>query len=244
MLINLPFTSSMYVVHKVDTTNGVGGINSTTFSYDGAMYNTQGRGFRGFNAIAQTHINSANGSNESITFEQFIDSINSMMSEFDKKMQALAEEMNKNSASFASGLIDGAASIPKAYYRANIAAADAYGLNGEAKEAQFRLRTRLFDLTANKFIHDSEFREQVFRAIRSYHTEVFDAISLVNDSKRSYILGRFTGRMAIMRKLNMQQKSAIYLGDFYHGVTRAGDGLAVLPERLVMGDLISEVGVE
>jgi hypothetical protein len=164
-----------------------------------------------------------------------------MMIEYEEKMGALAEEMNKNTVSFVSGLIDGAASVPKAYYRANVAAADAYGLNGEAKEAQFRLRTRMFDLTANKFIHDGEFRKQTISAIRSYHNEALNSLSLVDDSMRSYILGRFMGRMGVMRKLNLQQKSAIYLGDFYHGVTRAGDGIAVLPERLVMGDLISEV---
>uniref|UniRef100_A0A486XPV6 Rhs family protein n=1 Tax=Rheinheimera sp. BAL341 TaxID=1708203 RepID=A0A486XPV6_9GAMM len=45
------FASSMYVVAEYNSSNGVGGLNSTRYAYRGAMYHTQGRGFRGFRAI-------------------------------------------------------------------------------------------------------------------------------------------------------------------------------------------------
>jgi len=45
------FSSSMYVVHKFDSDNGVGGTNSTEYGYRGAVYNGEGRGFQGFRTI-------------------------------------------------------------------------------------------------------------------------------------------------------------------------------------------------
>uniref|UniRef100_UPI0040487091 SpvB/TcaC N-terminal domain-containing protein n=1 Tax=Rheinheimera sp. TaxID=1869214 RepID=UPI0040487091 len=45
------FASSMYVVAEHNSSNGIGGLNTTRYAYRGAMYHTQGRGFRGFRAI-------------------------------------------------------------------------------------------------------------------------------------------------------------------------------------------------
>ena len=45
------FTSSMYVVASMNKSDGIGGENRTEYQYKGAMYNTQGRGFRGFRSI-------------------------------------------------------------------------------------------------------------------------------------------------------------------------------------------------
>ncbi|TXK77939.1 hypothetical protein FU839_17740, partial [Rheinheimera tangshanensis] len=45
------FASSMYAVAQFSKTDGVGGVNRTRYAYRGAMYHTQGRGFRGFRAI-------------------------------------------------------------------------------------------------------------------------------------------------------------------------------------------------
>lgn len=45
------FASSMYVVQSFKQSNGQGSENETQYSYKGAMYNLQGRGFTGFNQI-------------------------------------------------------------------------------------------------------------------------------------------------------------------------------------------------
>ncbi len=47
------FASSMYAVAKFEQSNGIGGLNATKYQYRGAMYNTQGRGFRGFSTIIE-----------------------------------------------------------------------------------------------------------------------------------------------------------------------------------------------
>ncbi len=45
------FASSMYAVAKFEQSNGIGSLNALTYQYRGAMYNTKGRGFRGFRTI-------------------------------------------------------------------------------------------------------------------------------------------------------------------------------------------------
>ena len=45
------FASSMYVVAEHKTSNGIGGLNSTLYRYNGANYNNKGRGFQGFYSI-------------------------------------------------------------------------------------------------------------------------------------------------------------------------------------------------
>ncbi len=45
------FASSMYAVAKFEQSNGIGSLNAMTYQYRGAMYNTKGRGFRGFRTI-------------------------------------------------------------------------------------------------------------------------------------------------------------------------------------------------
>ncbi|MCV2884641.1 DUF4329 domain-containing protein [Aestuariibacter sp. AA17] len=47
------FASSMYVVSRHLSSNGVGSQNTTAYQYSGAVYNTQGRGFRGFRSILE-----------------------------------------------------------------------------------------------------------------------------------------------------------------------------------------------
>ena len=45
------FASSMNVVADYRSSNGIGGLNSTKYRYEGAIYNNKGRGFQGFLAI-------------------------------------------------------------------------------------------------------------------------------------------------------------------------------------------------
>jgi RHS repeat-associated protein len=47
------FSSSMPVVAEVHQTDGLGGMNTRSFGYVEAMYNHQGRGFRGFRKIVE-----------------------------------------------------------------------------------------------------------------------------------------------------------------------------------------------
>ena len=63
------FASSMYVVAKFEQSNGLGSFNAKTWQYNGAMYNTQGRGFRGFRTITETDVANDNLTT-STTFEQ------------------------------------------------------------------------------------------------------------------------------------------------------------------------------
>ncbi|MFT5758322.1 MAG: RHS repeat-associated protein [Alteromonadaceae bacterium] len=50
------FASSMYVVQSFKQSSGINTDNETQFTYQGAMYHTQGRGFRGFEKIIETQI--------------------------------------------------------------------------------------------------------------------------------------------------------------------------------------------
>lgn len=50
------FASSMYAVKEFTQTNGIGGNNSVQYRYSGAMFNTQGRGFRGFKTITEVDV--------------------------------------------------------------------------------------------------------------------------------------------------------------------------------------------
>lgn len=51
------FASSMFAVSKFEQDSGVGTTKNTIdYQYNGAMYNTQGRGFRGFRKIIETHL--------------------------------------------------------------------------------------------------------------------------------------------------------------------------------------------
>ncbi|WDE06521.1 hypothetical protein SG34_006265 [Thalassomonas viridans] len=50
------FASSMYAVQSFKQSNGVGGLNEKTYQYRGAVYNHQGRGFRGFKTIIDTDV--------------------------------------------------------------------------------------------------------------------------------------------------------------------------------------------
>ncbi|WP_259241733.1 SpvB/TcaC N-terminal domain-containing protein [Rheinheimera pacifica] len=45
------FASSMFAVAQFSSSDGLGGMSHTRYAYRGAMYHTQGRGFRGFRAI-------------------------------------------------------------------------------------------------------------------------------------------------------------------------------------------------
>ncbi|MFC4701771.1 RHS repeat-associated core domain-containing protein, partial [Glaciecola siphonariae] len=50
------FASSMYVVSEFTASNGIGGKNLTRYRYGNAMFNTQGRGFRGFETITSENV--------------------------------------------------------------------------------------------------------------------------------------------------------------------------------------------
>ena len=50
------FASSMYAVSEFKRSNGVGSKNTMRYQYRGAMYNTKGRGFRGFKTIIDTDV--------------------------------------------------------------------------------------------------------------------------------------------------------------------------------------------
>lgn len=52
----LNFASSMYVVQSFKQSNGRGSKNETQYSYKGAMYNTQGRGFMGFRTVVEHNL--------------------------------------------------------------------------------------------------------------------------------------------------------------------------------------------
>lgn len=63
------FGSSMYVVSEHQQTNSIGGQNAVLYKYRSAMYNTQGRGFRGFAGITQVDV--ANNTRTETDFLQF-----------------------------------------------------------------------------------------------------------------------------------------------------------------------------
>jgi RHS repeat-associated protein len=52
------FASSMYVVAKFEQSNGVGSLNAYNYEYRSAMYNSEGRGFRGFRTITEKDVRS------------------------------------------------------------------------------------------------------------------------------------------------------------------------------------------
>ncbi len=62
------FASSMYTVASFKQSNGVGGLNETQYLYRGAVYNNQGRGFRGFKSI--TELDLTNGVSTHTRFKQ------------------------------------------------------------------------------------------------------------------------------------------------------------------------------
>ncbi len=62
------FASSMYAVASFKQSNGVGGLNETQYQYRGAVYNNQGRGFRGFKSITQ--VDMVNGVSTHTRFKQ------------------------------------------------------------------------------------------------------------------------------------------------------------------------------
>jgi Salmonella virulence plasmid 65kDa B protein len=47
------FTNGMKVVSEIDRDNGIGGVNTTRYYFEKAMYHLQGRGFQGFGTIVE-----------------------------------------------------------------------------------------------------------------------------------------------------------------------------------------------
>ncbi|TDF34611.1 hypothetical protein EYS14_22905 [Alteromonadaceae bacterium M269] len=62
------FASTMYNVSQFEQSNGVGGTNTMSYQYRGAMYNAFGRGFRGFRAIIE--IDDTRGTHTQTDFKQ------------------------------------------------------------------------------------------------------------------------------------------------------------------------------
>jgi hypothetical protein len=52
----IDFLAPTYVVSRVDTSNGVGGTFSTTYTYAGAKADVSGRGFLGFRQVTATDL--------------------------------------------------------------------------------------------------------------------------------------------------------------------------------------------
>ncbi len=64
----LHFTSSMYAVQSFKQSNGIGDLNDTQYTYAGAMYHMQGRGFAGFRTLTEKDV--ARNIITTSTFEQ------------------------------------------------------------------------------------------------------------------------------------------------------------------------------
>ncbi|XOV79630.1 MAG: tandem-95 repeat protein [Aestuariibacter sp.] len=62
------FASSMYTVASFKQSDGIGGLNETQYQYAGAVYNVQGRGFRGFKTI--TELDLSNDTSTHTVFKQ------------------------------------------------------------------------------------------------------------------------------------------------------------------------------
>ncbi len=64
----LHFTSSMYAVQSFKQSDGIDGLNDTQYTYAGAMYHVQGRGFTGFRTLTEKDV--ARNIITTSTFEQ------------------------------------------------------------------------------------------------------------------------------------------------------------------------------
>ncbi|WNO10282.1 RHS repeat-associated core domain-containing protein [Teredinibacter sp. KSP-S5-2] len=159
-------------------------------------------------------------------FQGFID-------EMDSAIQAAFKGKDFDSEAFARGVTDGAASYLIALKRAFVAAADSQGFSGEERYNQFWLRVNLMDREINRMIADPAHRQLITGLIRSNLNE---GLSVLSGSQLSYVAGRFAGRTGAASQVHGYFKGAAMLGDYYHGVTRAGAGIAAVSEWVGLGE--------
>ncbi len=75
----LHFTSSMYAVQSFKQSDGIGGLNDTQYTYAGAMYHVQGRGFTGFRTLTEKDV--ARNIITTSTFEQKFPRVSQLISQ-------------------------------------------------------------------------------------------------------------------------------------------------------------------
>ena len=94
------------------------------------------------------------------------------------------------------------------------------------------------DQEITRMATDPEYRKEVTKLIRENLNE---GLSTLSGSQLSYVAGRFSGRTGTTAFVPGYWKGASMLGDYYHGVSRAGAGIASITEFIAFGESIESI---